>query len=182
DRSNLSVEVVGVAKSTTMDRWGEDKGPLIYSPWRPDQMLHLLVVRSAGDPELLPKALVGAVKLELPTAVVEAKSIPSWLSELTLPLRQIASMIAILGGTALVLTIMGIYGVAAFAVSRRIKEIGIRIAIGARSGDILASVIVGELKPILIGLVAGLLLALPASVALQRTMERAPFTIDTRDP
>jgi macrolide transport system ATP-binding/permease protein len=181
-RSNLSVEVVGVAKSTAMDSWGEDEGPLVYSPWQPDRMLHLLVVRSAGDPALLPKALAGAVKLELPTAVVEAKSIPSWLSELTLPLWQIASMIAALGGTALVLTIMGIYGVVAFAVSRRIKEIGIRMAIGARSGDILASVIAGEVKPILIGLAAGLLLALPASVALQKTMERAPFTIDTRDP
>jgi putative ABC transport system permease protein len=180
--SNRSVEVVGVARSTPMDSWGEDEGPLLYSPWRPDQMLHLLVVRSAGDLALLPKALAAAVKLELPNAVVDARSIPSWLNELTLPLWQMASMIAVLGGTALLLTIMGIYGVVAFAVSRRIKEIGIRMAIGARSGDVLASVIAAEVKPILTGLLAGLLLALPASVALQKTMERAPFRIDTRDP
>ncbi len=181
-RSNLRVEVVGVAKSTAMDNWGEDDGPLVYSPWRPDRRLHLLVVRSSGDPALLLKALAAAVKSELPTAVVEAKSIPSWLSELTLPLWHMASMIAVLGGTALVLTIMGIYGVVAFAVSRRIKEIGIRMAVGARHGDVLATVIAAEVKPILIGLMAGLVLALPASVALQKTMERAPFKIDTRDP
>ena len=87
-------EVVGVAKSTPMDSWGEDEGPLVYSPWRPDRGLHLLVVRSAGDAASLPKALAGAVKLELPTAVVDARTIPAWLIEQTAPLLRVATMAA----------------------------------------------------------------------------------------
>jgi predicted permease len=180
--STMSVEVVGVAKSTAMDSWGEDEGPLVYLPWRPDQGLHWLLVRSAGDPEMLSNPVVAAVKSELPAAVVQAKSIPSWWSEWTLGLRRIASMVALLGALALALTVIGIYGAVAFAVSRRTKEIAIRMALGARAGNILTSVIRGELRPILLGVAAGIALALPASVPLQKMMERSPFTIDTRDP
>ena len=144
--------------------------------------MHLLVARSAAGSALLSQALANAVKSELPAAVVEARSIPSWLSEQSQPIWRMASLIAVLGGTALVLTITGIYGVVAFSVSARRKEIGIRMAVGAKSGDIVATVIGGEMKPILIGLVAGLLLAVPTSFALQKIMERAPFKIEVQEP
>ena len=180
--SNSNVEVVGIARGTPMDTWGEDDGPLIYTPWRPDRSQYLLVVRAAADPAQLLKTLSAAIKQEIPTAVIDAKPIPVWMSELTLTLWRLVSMIAVLGGAALLLTIIGIYGVVAFAVSRRVKEIGIRMAVGARPADVVRSVMVDEVRPVLIGLTVGILLALPASIALQKTMERAPFRIDTRDP
>jgi predicted permease len=179
--SKVRVEVVGVAKSTVMDSWGEDEGPLMYMPWRPDQMLHLLAVRSGGGVDVS-NAVAAAVKSEMSTAVVEAKSVSAWMDVWTLGLRRLTRMVALLGAVALLLTLIGIYGAAAFAVSRRNKEIGIRMALGARRGEIVRRVVVGELRPILAGAAAGVLLALPASVPLQKLMERSPFVIDTRDP
>ena len=100
------------------------------------------------------------------------------------PLWTLEILIGILGAIALVLSVIGIYGVVSFAVSRRTKELGIRIALGAQKGDIFRSVLGYGARPIVVGLFFGLLLALAVSPVLARIFQvaRSSFTVNTRDP
>jgi len=69
-------------------------------------------------------------------------------------------LIAILGGVAVTLAIIGIYGVISFAVSRRTQEIGVRVALGARNSDIYSAVLKSNVRPIIAGVLVGEFLAL----------------------
>jgi putative ABC transport system permease protein len=73
------------------------------------------------------------------------------------------------------LATIGIYGVISFAVSRRIKEIGVRVALGARNSDIHGAVIKSSVRPIIAGMIAGETLALIGAGMLSRVLESNPF-------
>jgi putative ABC transport system permease protein len=87
-----------------------------------------------------------------------------------------------LGVVALILAMMGIYGVVAFAVGRRTREMGIRTALGATRRDIVALVLVSSAKPVLAGAAVGLVAAAFAAQALGRLFRNAPVPVDPRDP
>lgn len=83
-----------------------------------------------------------------------------------------------LGALALLLACTGVYGVVAFAVSRRTREIGIRIALGAAKRDVLRLILWQGLRPVLIGAVIGLALAIGAARVLRAML----FGVSTADP
>jgi putative ABC transport system permease protein len=87
------------------------------------------------------------------------------------------TLLAVVAGIALVLAVAGIYGTVSYAVAQRNSEIGIRVALGATSGEILRLVLVDALKPVLAGLVVGL----GAAFALTRALERLVFGVNTTD-
>jgi len=88
------------------------------------------------------------------------------------------ALLAFFAVTALLLTMMGIYGVVAFLVGRRSREIGIRMALGARQGDVLRLVLQQGMKPVAIGSVAGLL----GSVGASRLVASQLFGVSSSDP
>ena len=81
-------------------------------------------------------------------------------------------------GLALVLALAGVYGVLAYSVARRTNEIGIRLALGAAHGSVLRLVVAQGLRPVIIGLVAGLV----ASIWLSRLMTNLLFGVTAGDP
>jgi hypothetical protein len=93
------------------------------------------------------------------------------------PARKPGSL-AFFAGTALLLTMMGIYGVVAFLVGRRSREIGIRMALGARHGDILRLVLQQGMKPVVIGSIVGLL----GSLAASRLVASQLYGVSSSDP
>ncbi len=93
-----------------------------------------------------------------------------------------ASMVATLGLTAIALALVGVYGVVSFAVGRRTREIGIRMALGATRGNIILMVLRTGARPIAFGIAAGLVLAVPPAVALGRLFERTPVPLRVGDP
>jgi putative ABC transport system permease protein len=95
---------------------------------------------------------------------------------------MLVKLLLLLGGTALLLAVAGIYGVAAFAVSRRVKEFGIRMALGATKGDIFQFVLASGARPIATGLIAGVLLTLTLSLAITHFLKNMPFELALRDP
>ncbi len=95
---------------------------------------------------------------------------------------KLAEMVLFLGAVAIVLAVTGIYGVVAFSVSRRTREMGIRMALGATRTDIVLSVIASGVRPILFGLLAGMLLALAGAEALAKVLRATPIGLDVRDP
>jgi putative ABC transport system permease protein len=92
------------------------------------------------------------------------------------------TLVALLGAIAVALAVMGIYGVVSFEVSRRTKEMGIRLALGGRSRDIYGAVLGGSGRPVAAKLLVGLALALAGAVALARSMANSTISINAYDP
>ena len=88
------------------------------------------------------------------------------------------TLLIVFASIALILAIAGIYGTVAYAVAQRTQEIGIRVALGATSREILGMVLFGSLKPVIAGLGIGLVLAL----ALTRLLSGLVYGVSTTDP
>jgi len=104
--------------------------------------------------------------------------VESWVEEV----GRMETLIAVLGVTAVALAALGVFGVVSFAVSRRRQELGIRLALGATRRDIYAAVVGGAVKPVVVGLIAGIGLALLTAVAFARLLHELRFAVSPRDP
>jgi len=178
------LEIVGVARDTSVQRIGSPDSPLIYQPWSPDDRAYTPLVSFMGDAGTLSRAVTASFGELAPGASIATGTIQSFMDEPLGPLWTLQILIGILGAIALALSVIGIYGVASFAVSQRTRELGIRIALGARQKDIFRSVLGNGARPIVAGLFAGLLLALAVSPVLGRVFQvaRASFTFNAHDP
>jgi putative ABC transport system permease protein len=138
-----------------------------------------LVVRTSGDPLALGGAVRRAVLAEdadLPVSDVE--TMDQVVSDSLLLRRLSMSMLAVFASLALLLAAVGIYGLTAYSVSRRTREIGLRIALGAERRDIL-ELVVG--RGIVVGL-AGVALGLPLALAMGKLMRGMLFGVGPNDP
>jgi putative ABC transport system permease protein len=87
-------------------------------------------------------------------------------------------LLALFAGLALVLAAVGIYGVISYSVAQREREVGIRMALGAQAGDVLALIVRQGMRPALLGLLAGVLVA----AAMTRFMRNLLFQVSAIDP
>jgi putative ABC transport system permease protein len=94
------------------------------------------------------------------------------------PGRIAAALAAVLGGFALLLASVGIYGVVSYTVSRRIREIGIRVTLGARAGEVVRLMMRGAMIPVLCGALLGLL----ACMSVSRILSSVLYGINPLDP
>ena len=147
----------------------------LFEGWFPRS----IVVRTTGDPLLLNRALREAVAATDPLVPIGAiRSMDQVLSR-SLALRSFMMMLlSIFGALALVLAAVGIYGVIAFAVSQRTREIGVRMALGARPADVLRMV----LREGMTLVAAGVALGIVASLMLTRLLEGMVYGVKVRDP
>jgi predicted permease len=147
----------------------------LFEGWFPRS----IVVRTAGEPLLLNQALreaVAATDPLVPTGAI--RSMDQVLSR-SLALRSFMMMLlSIFGGLALVLASVGIYGVIAFAVTQRTREIGVRMALGARPADVLRMVLKEGLKLVAVGVMLGI----GAALMLTRLLEDMVYGVKVRDP
>jgi putative ABC transport system permease protein len=174
------VGVVGDVKSRALDA---DEEAAAYMPFAQRTIPFVrgvsLVVRTAADPmsqfPAVRRALLG-VDPELP--VFDVRTLEEVVARSVAGRRFQALLLQAFAGLALALAVIGIYGVLSDAVSRRTREIGVRMALGARPSQVLR-LILGEGMALALG---GLALGLPASLALARTLKRFLFGITPGDP
>jgi putative ABC transport system permease protein len=170
-------EIVGVVGDLRRQRLEKQDVSEVYAPGVSNNMD--LLVRVNADP----LALVGAIRREIrsvdPTAAVYGVTTGPRLAEkLGAGRRFQTGLLALFAMVALVLATIGIYGVMRYAVAQRTHEIGIRLALGARSADVLRLIIGQGMKLTLIGVATGLL----ASFALSRVMTQLLFGVGATDP
>jgi putative ABC transport system permease protein len=182
--------IVGVVKDVKQGSWTEAATDEMYVPFRqsgnfffsgtgPHAAGMTLVVRTNIDPASLAravKAAVWSVDRNLPVSHVE--TLENTVGNATWQSRFSLLLIGMFSALALVLAMIGIYGVMAYEVAQRTHEIGIRMALGAHRGGI-ASLITRQSLPVaLIGIACGL----GASAALSRLMRGMLYEIDPADP
>jgi ABC-type antimicrobial peptide transport system permease subunit len=148
--------------------------PILQSPSSATSM----VVRSKGDPGQLGGALRNAVR-DLDAGL--PAYIETWNQELDLalfPARMATVSLGVLGAMGAMLSITGIFGMAAYSVSRRMRELGIRIALGAQRKEVLQAALGRALKLLAFGSAAGLALGIMAS----RVLASIVYQATPRDP
>ncbi len=175
-----ALEIVGVARNAKYRSLREQQLPFIYIPLAQEHQRGMtLIVRAADDPAALVSSVRNEVRsLNKDVPVYAVKTMTEQIGAALAPDRMIAALLSTFGGAALLLAAVGLYGVMAYSVAQRTREIGIRMALGAQGGDI-ARLVVGQgLLLILIGAVAGLAM----SLALTRVLASLLFNVSATDP
>ena len=144
DGGGWTYQIVGVAGNSRSRSIGEDTRAILYRSLDqsiaadPSMMGYTLIVHTRGNPAGLAEALRREVyKLDPSIAVYNVESMEQHVREAYVLPRVAAMLFGIFGGIGLILATVGLYGVMSFAVSRRTREIGIRMAMGARPGAVL---------------------------------------------
>jgi putative ABC transport system permease protein len=173
------VEVAGVVKDGKYFSLGEDPQPFFYLSMLQDYAdPTTLVARTTTNPSLALTTIRGEVlKLDPTMPFAEVKTMTEHMSLSLFPLRIGASVVGSFGLLALLLAAIGIYGVMAFAVSQRTREIGIRMALGAQMGDVLRLII----KQGVLLMVIGLGLGLAGALLLTRLMTSVLYGVSATD-
>jgi putative ABC transport system permease protein len=138
-----------------------------------------MVVKTSNDPRALLNAVqreVTSMDKELP--VYNVKTLDDYLAASVAAPRFNTTLLAIFAAVALVLTIVGLYGVMSYSVAQRTNEIGIRMALGAQTRDVLSLIVRQGFKLVLIGLAIGLV----GAFALMRVISSLLFGVTTKDP
>ncbi len=154
--------VIGVARDTEYDRNGGEFAPFLYLP-RPANDFLTVFVLSAGKADSLAdpvRRAVAAADPEMPIQSMGALAERLTGGPAAAELRLRAMVIGTLGATALLLSALGLYGVASYLAGRRTREIGIRLALGATRRDILRGILGDSLRLAAIGMAAGIVLSL----------------------
>ncbi|HEX8696734.1 MAG TPA: ABC transporter permease [Longimicrobium sp.] len=174
-------EIVGVVGDVRHRGLDEEAQPEFYVPYlqAPRPELHLVVRAAAADPARLAPAVRRAVREVAPDALVhETRTMDALLGRSVARRRFHTLLLGSFALTALVLATLGIYGVTAYTVTQRTHEIGIRVALGARRGDVLRLVVGRGMAPAL----AGIALGLAGALAATRVMAGLLYGVGPGDP
>lgn len=174
-------EIVGVAGTVAQDDLAGPPSPIIYTANDQGPSTYLTyMIRTAGNPD----AFVGSVQAELHKMDRQLPLIqPQSMDEITnqqpaVFLRRYPSyLIGSFAGLALILAMVGLYGLLSFTVMQRTREIGIRVALGAQRRDILNLILGQGIRPVLVGLAVGVI----AGLALTRLMASLLYGVKPTD-
>jgi predicted permease len=173
-------EVVGLAENGKYHEMQESPEPVVYLPLsqKSDQWHTTFVMRSSRAPNEMAAKLERILSAMEPDAPITVQGWPDAIAETLFPARAATVAVGVMGVLAAMLALTGIFGMAAYNVSRRMKELGIRVALGARRKHVMSAA-VG--RPIVL-LGAGSLLGLSLGVFAKRLLEHVVYQANPLDP
>ena len=176
----LSFEIIGVVKDARYFGLRDNTEPMVYQAlWRPGAGSRTLVILAATDPERMTEVVRReAHALDSAVPILRSRTMEQQVDNNFLQEKLVATLSGFFGGVALLLASVGLYGVMAHAVTRRTREIGIRVALGAERSSVLWLVLRDALMMVALGAAIGL----PAALAVTRFASAFLYGITPRDP
>jgi predicted permease len=179
-RNERVYRIVGVVQDAKAWTIGEEYRPYIYFARAQNPTSSIMMVARGGVPEA---QIVGEMRrlvreVDPRLVIMDSKTMTEHLSVMLFAPRMAALLLGVFGILALVLASTGLYGVVAFTVSRRVREVGIRMSLGADSGSVIKMVLKGAMTLVLIGGVIGLAL----TVGLTQLISQFLYGVSGTDP
>jgi putative ABC transport system permease protein len=186
DTSLPWVTIIGVARDTKSSGMGEPTPPEMFllheqmpAAGGTTQRTMYVVLKTSVDPSSLISSARGVVReLDPQLAITNVRTMDQLLDFSVAQQRFLMLLLVVFGGVALTLAAIGIYGIMSYAVKRRAREIGIRMALGGSSGDVFRLVVGQAMRLAILGLVIGLI----AAFGVTKYMADLLFGVTPRDP
>jgi putative ABC transport system permease protein len=177
------ITIVGVVGDVKHFGLNQDEQPAVYTPYaqlfQPWKRWMQVVVRSQGDPQTITNMVKGQIwKIDNQIPVTKVRTMTEVMAASLAAQRFNMLLLGIFAGVALLLATVGIYGLMSYSITERTHEIGIRMALGAQTGDVLRMVVGQGLKLITVGVALGL----AGAFALTRIMSSLLFGVRAVDP
>jgi macrolide transport system ATP-binding/permease protein len=173
------LQIVGVARDAQVSHLGETRKLYVYLPAGPKEQSHLQLMIHGGGGFAAVSAGVRMAAADLdPDVLVDVTKFEDNMENWRVPARIVAGLSGSLGALALLLAGVGVYGVVSYAVSRRTREIGIRMTLGADGRDVMGLILRQSMRPVLIGAALGIAGCAGVSWVLSSLL----FGISARDP
>jgi predicted permease len=177
---NPWITIVGVVGDMKSDGFDAPTAPHIYLPaFQGPPYASVLFLRTHASPGTLGDSIRAAVQsIDSNLPLFGVRTMDEVISRSMAERRFALEILAIFAGVALLLAAIGIYGVMSYSFSRRIHEIGIRVALGAQRIDIMRMVLGEGMRLVMVGLIAGLI----GAAALTRFLRSLLFNVTSTDP
>ena len=164
-----SLQVVGVVRNTRVRTLGDGSEPYLYVPFeqRYEAVMELIVATDRDPASFIGEAQDVILQVDPEVIPLEVMTMSGGNAIILFPLRMAAGLMGGFGGLGLLLSAVGVIGSLAYSVSRRGHEVGVRMALGASPGNVVAMVVRGGMWLAGVGMAIGLLLALAVGQLLQ---------------
>jgi predicted permease len=178
--ASIPSQIVGVVGDVRSRKVAEPDDVELYRPWAQDNFNFLSIdVRSTVSVEAVTKLVRGALaKVDPGLAIALPQSMDAIVAQAVGQTRLMTWLLGIFAGVALLLASIGIYGAVAYSVAQRTTEIGVRMALGAQTGDVLQLIVRQGMAPVVSGLVIGII----ATFGLGRLMAAQLYQVSAHNP
>jgi len=179
DHGGTRAQVIGIAKNGKYQSLGEDPKPYFYRPFFQEYTPNVDLIVRAQDQTRVLRPLRDVVReLDSRMALVGLETLEQHMQLPLFPAQAAGLLLGLFGALALALAVVGLYGVISYSVSQRSREIGVRVALGARDSDVFRLVLSQGLRLTTIGLAVGIAGALVVS----RVLSSVLYGVSPTDP
>ena len=176
----VPVEIVGIVADVRSVQLDQHNQVEFYRPWAQDNFPFLTItVRSPLPPDAVTKLVQNGLRsIDPGLALLQPQPVSQVMAQALGEAKLMMALLAVFAGVALLLATVGIYGAVAYSVEQRTGEIGVRMALGAQTQDVLRLIVSQGMKPVAFGLLAGLV----AALALGRLLTSQLYQISAYNP
>ncbi len=176
------IQVVGLAKDSKYNFIGEDPTPNLYQPTTQVYQPAVSLFVKAARPESVLGTVRGEVQqLDRNLPLTGVFTLSDIFAQSLWPPRMAAALLAIFAGLSLVLAVIGIYGVMAYSVTQRTRELGLRMALGASRGDVVQLVVWQGFRLTVLGVAVGLVAAVAVTRVATAALSNLLFSVSSTD-